>query len=236
MLLYFAANWRKPYQSWSAISRPPFFTALALWPKGDGWGGGGQFLSRDHIQLNHRKFEMTLADNFCLPNWLSIEPFGDRPGWGEDDPVWATRLQRDGWKLTASPERTKDDFGAKVWIEFDPPIKWEKAHPLLPEKYSLQMSILGIKERNGPWYLIEYSVKQESVCIGSLGRSDWADWDSNGDLLFARSGCLFRLRHQDGKFNALQDSERIADFSSLRFESNPSPAGARKWPSKIAKP
>jgi hypothetical protein len=29
---------RKPFQSWSAISRTPYLTALALWPKGDGWG------------------------------------------------------------------------------------------------------------------------------------------------------------------------------------------------------
>jgi len=35
-LLYFAANWRKPYESWSAISRPPYLSALAMWPKGDG--------------------------------------------------------------------------------------------------------------------------------------------------------------------------------------------------------
>jgi hypothetical protein len=39
LLLYFAANWKKPYLSWSAVSRPPYLTALALWPKGDGWGG-----------------------------------------------------------------------------------------------------------------------------------------------------------------------------------------------------
>jgi hypothetical protein len=53
LLLYFAANYRDPYYSWSAISRPPFLTALALWPKGDGWGGGGHFVSAKRIALNH---------------------------------------------------------------------------------------------------------------------------------------------------------------------------------------
>src|SRR5215469_5959559 len=38
-LVYFAANFRKPFYSWTAISRPPYFTALAFWPKGDCWGG-----------------------------------------------------------------------------------------------------------------------------------------------------------------------------------------------------
>ena len=40
-LIYFAANQREPHFSWTAVSRPPYFTALAYWPKGDCWGGGG---------------------------------------------------------------------------------------------------------------------------------------------------------------------------------------------------
>src|ERR1700722_4523881 len=67
LLLYFAANWRDPFKSWTAVSRPPYLTALALWPKGDGWGGGGQFVARDSVQLNHRDQEMFLADGFSVP-------------------------------------------------------------------------------------------------------------------------------------------------------------------------
>ncbi|MGP1356543.1 hypothetical protein [Roseicyclus sp.] len=33
--------------SYTAISRPPFFTARVLHPQGDTWGGGGVFLSND---------------------------------------------------------------------------------------------------------------------------------------------------------------------------------------------
>lgn len=53
LLIYFAANWKAPYQSWTAVSRAPYLTALALWPKGDAWGGGGLFLSPRAIGLNH---------------------------------------------------------------------------------------------------------------------------------------------------------------------------------------
>jgi len=55
-----------------------------MWPKGDGWGGGGHFLSRTRLALNHRDGEMKLADGFSVPNWLKVEQFGERPGWGED--------------------------------------------------------------------------------------------------------------------------------------------------------
>jgi hypothetical protein len=230
LLLYFAADWRKPYQSWIAISRPPFLSALALWPKGDGWGGGGHFIKRNRILLNHRDGEIALAEVLSVPKWLNVGQFGDRPGWGEDDPVWSARLKRDGWKLTGWPEKTKDEYGAKVGLEYDPPITWRKVHPAHPNKYVLQMSILGMNERNGAWYLIDHAVIDNDGDTQSIGRSEWADWSPNGDLLFSQSGCLYRLRCGNGVLGQIESSEEIADFSSLEFEGKESCAEAREWP------
>jgi hypothetical protein len=36
---------------WTAISRPPYYTALALWPIGDNWDGGGIFLDNRTVWL-----------------------------------------------------------------------------------------------------------------------------------------------------------------------------------------
>jgi hypothetical protein len=231
-LLYFAANWKMPYWSWSAISRPPYFSALALWPKGDGWGGGGQFLRRSSILLNHRENEMILAENFSIPKWMSVGKFGDRPGWGEDDPVWFARLQRDGWQLVKTPEKTKNDWGAKIKFEYDPPFVWQKPHPRRSENYTLQMSILGIHETDGPWYLIEHTVMGNKGYIGAIGRSEWADWSPNGDLLFSQSGRLYRLSYENDEFGPIEASQQIADFSGLEFHQCKSPEEARQWPSK----
>ena len=96
-LIYFAANQKKPYFSWTAVSRPPFLTALALWPKGDAWGGGGLFTSENEILLNHRANELELADGFKLARNVRIKTFGTASGWGEDNPIWDKRLIRDGW-------------------------------------------------------------------------------------------------------------------------------------------
>ena len=229
-LLYFAASYRKPFFSWSAISRPPFLKALALWPKGDAWGGGGQFLSRTRIELNHRANEMTLAPGFSLPRWLSIRPYGTRPGWGEDDPLWSGRLKRDSWTLIGYPTGTKDDFGAKVWMEYSPPITWRKPNPAHAKRYSLDMSITGIKERDGSWYLVEHSVVQSNGKVDKLGRTDWADWSGSGDLLFAMDGCLFRLQCNKGVLANLEDAIKIADFSKLQFEARPAPDDMGRWP------
>lgn len=223
LLLYFAANYRKPYRSWSAISRPPFFTGLALWPKGDGWGGGGRFLSENRIELNHRASEMELGSGFSLPRSLRVKPFGKRPGWGEDDPIWPERLKRDGWSLVSHPTKTKDDFGGKVWIEFSPPLVWRKPNPVWPKRYALEMSISGLKERNGPWYLTEHSIIRNDGIADRIGRSDWADWSYSGDLLFAMDGCLYRVRSRNETLDPLEDSIRIADFSKLLFENRQAP-------------
>ncbi|MEM7753198.1 MAG: hypothetical protein AAF230_07275 [Pseudomonadota bacterium] len=49
--LYFALDGRwgsDAKGSFSAISRPPYWTALALFPQGDTWGGGGVFIDNTH--------------------------------------------------------------------------------------------------------------------------------------------------------------------------------------------
>lgn len=227
-LLYFAANYRKPYRSWSAISRPPFLTALALWPKGDGWGGGGHFVTTHQVALNHRAEEMELAKGFSIPRWLKVKPFGKRSGWGEDDPVWSERLKRDGWSLVSYPTHTKTDFGAKLVFEFAPPIVWRKPNPVWPKRYTLEMSIRGLLERDGPSYLTEHSVVTNRG-VYDMGRSDWADWSPSGDLLFATDGCLYRVRGTRDKLDSLEDAIKIADFSKLRFENRRSPQDMRRW-------
>lgn len=232
LLLYFAANWRKPYRSWTALSRPSFLKALALWPKGDGWGGGGHFVSRTKIVLNHRPAEMALAAGFSVPRWLKVYPFGDRPGWGEDDPIWSTRLQRDGWSLVSYPAGTKDDFGTKVWIEFSPAITWRKPNPVSPKRYSLVMAITGIKERGGPWYLTEHTVNRQEEHADKLGRTDWADWSHSGDLLFAMDGCLYRVPCKRGTLGELESAAKIADFSKLEYEPKKAPEIATRWPKR----
>jgi hypothetical protein len=230
LLLYFAANYREPFRSWSAISRPPFLTALAMWPKGDGWGGGGHFLSQTRIALNHRDNELKLAEGFSVPRWLKVKQFGKRPGWGEDDPIFSERLKRDGWKLVGYPTQTTQ--GAKVRMEFSPPIEWRKVNPKWPERYSLDMSILGIKEKDGPWYLVEHSVRRGQSQTDKIGRSDWADWSHSGDLLFAMDGCLYRAPCNGGVLTPLESAIKIADFSNLRFEPVQVQPEFRCWPAR----
>ena len=55
-LIYFAADYRRArkIQSWTAICRPPWLTALALWPGFGAWHGGGLFMTDNKAHLNQR--------------------------------------------------------------------------------------------------------------------------------------------------------------------------------------
>jgi hypothetical protein len=70
---------------------------------------------------------------------------------------------------------------------------------------------------------------------GQIGESDWSDWAPNGDLLFAQSGCLFRLRFVDGDFGLIEESKQIADFNALEFSRCEAPETARSWPKNNSK-
>ncbi len=56
--------------TWTAVSRPPWLDALALWPQGDTWGGGARFIADRTIVLassscechtDHREVELQVS-------------------------------------------------------------------------------------------------------------------------------------------------------------------------------
>lgn len=235
LLLYFASNIAREFGAWTALSRPPYFTALALWPKGNTYGGGGLFTSDTQILLDRQGWEeRDLAPGFSIPDWLTVAPLGRSSGWEEFDlsSPWSKRLQRDGWKLIAHPIGTKDELGRKMRLELEPPYTWRKGHPKLAEAFWLDLSILGIGGEGEPWIVSEHVVMGKNGYRGAIGRSEWADWSPNGDLLFAQSGCLYRLRCVDGAFGSVEESERIADFAGLSFRPCKPPEEARRWPQR----
>jgi hypothetical protein len=114
----------------------------------------------------------------------------------------------------------------------DPAITYRRARPgSRARDFELQLRITGIHEREGPWYVTEYDLidmKREQEL--PLGRLDWADWDANGDLLFAREGRLYRLepRRKTQTVDASQPHE-VADLRGLVFENRRVPPGVTQW-------
>ena len=225
---YFAATYKEPLLSWTAISKPPYLTALALWPKGDGWGGGGLFKNQQEFLLNHKPDEEDLHADFSLPKNLNINSFGEYAGHGEDDPIHHTRLLRDGWIMKSKGKKAVPKFNTDVtWDYSKDPVIYEKVNK--NNSLKLQMQIKGLHKRGGSWYLIDhflYNNKNNSPL--SLTDTDWADWDHNGDLVYAQDGKLFRVKIESASIES-SSTRKIADFSQMKFEEVIAPDWAKKW-------
>lgn len=224
-LIYFAANFKKPYYSWIAISRPPYLTALALWPVGDTFTGGGLFNREDEINFDEERARASLAEGFELPSWLKFQP-PTKSFTLAEHAMGAARLKRDGWELTQKGEEWWWKPGSNLTVTADPPTIWSRHHP--EEPYILHMILRGHGEPNGPWEIVEHEIVHlETGEKQELGRTDWADWDPyTGDLLFAQEGRLFRQPFgEEGPLPAVE----LIDLRDHRFEERETPAWAKQW-------
>jgi hypothetical protein len=227
-LAYFAGKYETPLRTWTAISRPPFLTALAMWPKGDAWGGGGLFKDQRSFLLNHKPNEMT-ADPDHQPVGLRVLGAGEWSGHGEDDPIQHVRLMRDGWQLIDNGAVAKEHGQRQpTWITFDPPVRYRrgqtKASPIL-----LERSLEGIHERQGRWYVTSHVIRIGNRIVRDLGRSDWADWGPNGDLLVATDGRLYRLDGSSEESLGHNALDEVADLRAHTFEPRAAPPEATRW-------
>lgn len=211
-LVSFLGKYRGPFATWTVLSRPPYLTAVALWPKGDTWAGGGFFLSNDTLVLTHGEGPYDTAPGSAPPPGLTVLPF--------------TRATAPG--LTA---RAQTAPAANRWRP-DPeaPGGWILAAP------QGRARIRSISEFTAdPLRSLPESVRH-SLCVEGgppvpLPVSGWAAFDGNGDLLFSQGGALFRLGADRlsgiDSTEALLDRARcLADFSDLRFRPLAAPYAA----------
>jgi hypothetical protein len=246
-LCYFVTSYRNPYRTcatisrptWTAISRPPYFTALALWPKGDSWGGGGLFASKIRLRLNHRPEpyhpnteEMALADGFTLPKRFQVEPLWENAGWGEDDPIRRMRMERDGWFMVQAAHGQWQSQRAPVGIIND--VTEIMAKPMNTRGgllFTLQVVCHAHFERNGRRHVETGRVLgPDGAVLRELGRVDWADLDHNGDVLWAWAGKLWRLRRTKRVADFAETAPRLlADFNDMKFEAIAPPPSAQRW-------
>lgn len=229
LLVYFAATQHGLHDTWTAISRPPYLTALALWPNRMGcWGGGGVFEDEQRLLLNHQpmpgKTPFAMASGFELGADMQVAPFGAGSGCGEDAPISAVLRARDGWQVIDEGGWRQGGPGDRARHLIEPPAVQEKAGRAGLRLHAL---LRAIGPQDGPYYDLDHRVLDgDGRVLVDLPRSDWADWDG-GDLLFARAGCIYRMPHEAIAARSpspLQHARLLHDFSDARFsELMPSP-------------
>lgn len=196
---------------WTAISKPPYFTALALWPKYGSWGGGGLFKSNNSIFLNHEK-EVAEAHPSHKPG--SLEVILKDGGCGGDEPIFSERLERDGWIL-------RQEW--KGESRTTPSYQFRTVQPEIREKANGPQLIRLIRSKKFHDFSDEFAVVSgEGKMVTSVDRAGWVDWDQQGRLVFVRDGRIFSGRIEaDGRLAEHQ----LSDLNS----SKPSPLAPPKW-------
>lgn len=64
-------------ETWTAISTPPFFTALALWPAFGRWTGGGFFETNRTLFIGEPLDRMTAIENVPFPKGIQVRSYRD---------------------------------------------------------------------------------------------------------------------------------------------------------------
>jgi hypothetical protein len=224
-LIYFAAKMKQTkftrHYSWTAISQPPWLKALALWPKGDCWHGGGLFDDAKNVWLNHFPQQAHLESGFALKKLIVT---ANPRACGEDEPVLWRRLKRDGWTL-----RQEGEFESKGltggWPAKSPEI-WEK--PEKRKRFTLQMRRVGIgADINGEWNSLEFEIfDKEGRIKFETGRASWADWDHRNHLVYVKAGKIYRL---DLRMGDDPKPSEIADFNDQKPTVIKAPPHAQTW-------
>lgn len=237
LLVYFAAKYKRylsqlgrvegAFPTWTAVCRPPYFTALCLWPNHSAWNGGGLFESEGRLLLNHGSRVPACAPGLepPPPSRLEIVPLGGPHG--EDDTVQHPRLLRDGWSLVEAGRSIHQPRSNPHFV-YSPPKDYCRPQPGETGR-QLHRIVRGLGSENGPWYLEEFRVEDPKRGWSYLVEgAEWADWDRTGDLLFARRGAIHRLRQRDLKAGPAAAVE-LADFAACSFANRRPPAEASRW-------
>ncbi len=193
--------------SWSAIARVPYLKALAFFPKGDCWNGGGLFLDDIRYWLNGDGCRQQGRGSTRLQREHAHRPIGGRGS--ECLSVYYPRLLRDGWRLN-------DHLSAGVTDQcdiFEKPL----ADGWLLRKYA-HAQVGSPPGKGCYWDEHELVRLQSNLC---LKQPDWEWADRDGPrLVWAEGGRLWTGSLTD---SGLAELRLLHDFNSMIFECRTAP-------------
>lgn len=218
LLVYFAM--RKGH-TWTAVSRPPWFTPLLVWEESGTWGGGGAFVSERRLLLRTNPAGLVLDEKFELPKGFELGWLGEADreafagGWEHRPP--------DGDDVTTPSGKPRP---SGPWA---PPIR-SRPRPADPSLV-LEAHPVVVEDPYGPFAACEWWLRDgKRDRAQPLPGLDWADWDPAGDLLYARDGELVRATILRG---GIDETKVLRRMSEDRFAAVPPPPEATQWPAMV---
>ena len=204
-MIYFAINGKYHSESrgtWTAVSKAPYLKAIAFFPGGDTYGGGGLWTHEKSYWWNNVSSHKVARDTNLVKRDDTFKP-PRRFGEGDKD-VYYYRLYRDGWEWI-SLDRSGDVFEKNVGLG-----------------WVLRKSVIGGAGtwQGRKWFCEEHQlVGREEGQLIDCPNWEWADLDVER-LVWAEGGKLFAANiSKDG----LQDVKELCDFNDMKFEERIAP-------------
>lgn len=196
-------------EAWTAVSRPPFFTALTLWPNLGSWYGGGVFDTSGHLLLD-ATCSLEHHDSFPPPRVKVSQLSGDTAPWEQ-------RILREGWTLVERGfhPRTHRRTGARE--------VWSKPHPSDPITLFRQVEDYDPNRYGSPhWDTYWLETEDDLVPLTDV---TWADFDRGGRIVMTRKGTLLAGEWSKG---AITETE-LYDFNPATPTDLATPEWAQRW-------
>ena len=228
LMVYFATKYshRRPVDEsgWTAVSKPPYLTALTLWFKGDTWFGGGVFDSDNELVLNDGRMNLKQGPQVA-GSPLTIEYLSRRYRMFEEH-MEVSRLLRDGWIMRQDLVGSWNEDLVGSWDE-EGHSGYTTESPRILDRESQKLRLVRTDWLSGYKRSFRFEIRTDSGNIHlDLEGANWADWDHAGRLVFTREGKLFAaVRDSAG---AIPVSE-LADLNPNVFTEIEAPAWAKEW-------
>lgn len=221
-------------EGWSAVSRPPFFTAIAVWCGPAPWFTGGLWTGNQGVILPMLGTQVIMEP----PEWLRTTTFTS--GLSEEI-VFRVRLGNYGWKVIEArgiedvfidPERVNkllldddDESGASQMItmaqEIGKILEQRAAQLIVMEKPFTRGTLRRIETGYETWQVVDCEGVVRRQFLSGWYSTQFLDIDHRGRVVFGDQGCLWAWEgFPDGK------PTLIADLNANRFEAIEAPAWA----------
>ena len=195
---------------WTAISKPPYLTALALWPCQSSVGGG-LFLNDTQVWLNF--YGRPVPHPAHKPKGMIVVSSGKDL---LQEALNMRRLARDGWRHVQEWQGTKTEHG---YVTHTPGML-EKPH--VDQKLTLVMTTTFKSFEHRHSYQVRCAEGERVY----LPRAEWAGWDRQGRLVYAQNGRIFA---QAAELIGQQPARELINLSENTFEPLEAPEWAKTW-------
>lgn len=197
-MIYFAAKFQQEQKkyAWTAISKPPFLTAIALWKKQNTFDGGGLFESSHSIYLNHKKENAIPEKDSNIKNLHITLNETQEPQIYDMESV---KMKRDGWRW--SKEKRSNTNEADIQISKTVDENTAIIHAGNKLKNHLYQWHCYIKHKDKLFRFDEYAN---------------IDTNQNQRILLSKDGCIYAIDKIENMKDA-KDTKELLDNKHIRL-------------------